>query len=121
LSLGRALDAGARRKKLVRSLRTAVRSGADHVIVSGDLTESGTPEQFEALADALHEVRIDPEHLTLVPGNHDAYAAPDAWARALEGPLRAWAMASATAPGKIVERGGLAILPLDVAFLPRST
>ena len=41
LSFGRALDAAARRRKLLRSLATAMRSGADHIVISGDLTESG--------------------------------------------------------------------------------
>jgi 3',5'-cyclic AMP phosphodiesterase CpdA len=116
LSFGRALDAAARRKKLLRSLRTAMRSGADHVVVSGDLTESGTEAQFEALAEVLDEAAIEPERLTLVPGNHDAYTAPDAWARALDGPLRRWALSSAREPGAILERGGLAILPVDCTF-----
>jgi 3',5'-cyclic AMP phosphodiesterase CpdA len=85
-------------------------------VVSGDLTESGTPEQFEVLAEALHEARVAPERITLVPGNHDAYTSPDAWARAIEGPLSAYRATAAEAPGKVVETGGLALLPLDMAF-----
>src|SRR5450432_2080609 len=77
LSFGRVLDAAARIRKLKTALCKALRSGADHVLVSGDLTESGTPEQFETLASVLDELRIDPERLTLVPGNHDAYTSHD--------------------------------------------
>jgi 3',5'-cyclic-AMP phosphodiesterase len=115
LSFGRVLDAAARVRKLMAALRKAVRSGADHVLVSGDLTESGTPEQFETLASVLAEARIDPDRLTLVPGNHDAYASKDGWARALEGPLRRYREHAATDAGKVVELGDVAVLPLDVA------
>lgn len=115
LSFGRALDAQARRRRLARSLRKAFASGADHVIVSGDLTESGTLAQYEAFAEVLHEVAAPPERITLVPGNHDAYAVPDAWKRALDGPLARYREGAAGEPGKIVERGGVAILPMDMA------
>jgi 3',5'-cyclic AMP phosphodiesterase CpdA len=115
LSIGRALDAAARVKKLMRSLRAALHCGADHIVVSGDLTESGTPEQFEALANVLHDVAIDPDRLTLVPGNHDAYTARDGWQRALDGPLHSYRHASAGPAGKIVERRGITILPMDMA------
>lgn len=115
LSFGRVLDAAARIRKLIAALRKAVRSGADHVLVSGDLTESGTPEQFETLASVLDELGIDPARLTLVPGNHDAYTSKDGWSKALEGPLRRYRAQAATDAGKVVELGDVAILPLDVA------
>ncbi len=52
--------------------------------------------------------------MTLIPGNHDVYTSPDAWRRALDGPLAAFKAGAAEAPGKIVERGDLVLLPLDV-------
>jgi 3',5'-cyclic AMP phosphodiesterase CpdA len=82
-------------------------------VITGDLTELGTPDQFEELAAVLHDARIDPDALVLVPGNHDVYTAADAWRRALAGPLRAFARAAAEAAGKVVERGDLAFLPID--------
>jgi 3',5'-cyclic-AMP phosphodiesterase len=116
LSFGRALDAQARVRRFRRALDTAKRSGADHLVVSGDLTESGTKEQFDVLAEALHGAPFRPERITLVPGNHDAYDAPDAWTGALDGPLAAYRATSAERPGKVVEVGGLVIVPLDMSF-----
>jgi len=116
LSFGRALDGPARVRKLARALSMARRNGADHVVVSGDLTESGTDAQFDVLAGVLEDAALDPGDVTLVPGNHDAYQAEDGWRRALAGPLRPYRDAGAAEPGKIVERGDVAILPLDVAI-----
>src|ERR1700722_16318484 len=55
LSFGRPLDAVGRRRKLGRALEAAHRIGANHVVVSGDLTEIGTPGEFETLAEILHD------------------------------------------------------------------
>jgi Icc protein len=116
LSFGRPLDADNRHRKLSRSLEAARRTGAHHIVLSGDLTEVGAPGEYEALAEVLHDSGIAPERLTLVPGNHDLYSAPDAWKWALQGPLAAFARTSASEPGKLVDVGGATILPLDVAF-----
>jgi 3',5'-cyclic AMP phosphodiesterase CpdA len=115
LSLGRPLDAPARRKKLARALAVAKRSGADHFVLSGDLTEVGAPREYESLAEALSEARLPASAVTLVPGNHDLYHSPDAWTKALEGPLAPWAESSAGAPGKVVERDNIVFMPVDVA------
>jgi len=115
-SFGRPLDAEARALKVLAAIGAAKARGADHFVFSGDLTELGTDGQFEALAELLHEARLDPDSVTLVPGNHDAYAAPDSWRRALDGPLAAFRRASADEPGKLVDASGLALLPLDVTF-----
>jgi Icc protein len=114
LSFGRALDAQTRDKKFRRGLGAARRAGAHHFVISGDLTEIGAPEEFESFAEALHDSGIEPERITLVPGNHDAYTTPTAWRWALEGPLRAFREGSADAPGKVVERKGVTFLPVDV-------
>ncbi len=115
VSAGRAVDAHARVHRLERALRAAARAGADHVVVSGDLTEVGAPGQFEAFAAVLHDSGIPPENVTLVPGNHDAYSSGEAWRRALEGPLRAYRGTAADQDGKVVDRGDVAFLPIDVA------
>jgi 3',5'-cyclic AMP phosphodiesterase CpdA len=114
LSIGRPLDAQERRRKLVRALEAAKRSGAGHFVISGDLTEIGAPEEFEAFAETLHDSKIDPDRVTLVPGNHDAYTSKEAWKSALEGPLAAFRAGASDEPGKIVERGDLCFVPLDV-------
>jgi 3',5'-cyclic AMP phosphodiesterase CpdA len=115
LSFGRPLDAVGRRRKLAHALSAARRVGADHIVISGDLTEIGAPGEFECVAESLHESGIAPERITLVPGNHDLYTSPDAWKTALEGPLAAYAPASAQAPGRVVEAAGVRFLPIDVA------
>jgi 3',5'-cyclic-AMP phosphodiesterase len=115
LSLGRALDVEGRARKFRRALAAAKRSGAEHFVISGDLTEVGTPEQYEAFASELHDAALEPDSITLVPGNHDAYTSGDAWRRALEGPLRAFASGAADEPGRVVDRGNVIILPIDVS------
>lgn len=112
LTLGRTVDAAARLHRARAALAAARSAGADHLVVTGDLTEDGTDAQLELVAELLHESGLDPERVTLVPGNHDGYADPASWRRALEGPLRAFA--DSCAPS--------AIVPLDDAFvLPLST
>lgn len=45
----------------------------DHIAVTGDLVNIALPSEFEQAARWL-EATAGPERLTLVPGNHDAYA-----------------------------------------------
>jgi Icc protein len=115
VSAGRAVDAPGRARKLERGLAAAALGGADHVVISGDLTEVGTPLQFEAFAEVLQSSGIPPENVTLVPGNHDAYSSGEAWKCALEGPLRAYRSTAADQAGKLVERGEVVLLPVDVS------
>ena len=115
VSLGRPIDPRSRAKKLTRALAAAKASGADHFVITGDLTEMGDATEFEHFASLLDEARIPEDALTLVPGNHDAYTSGAAWRRALEGPLKRWADASATNAGKLVMRGDVAFLPIDTS------
>jgi 3',5'-cyclic AMP phosphodiesterase CpdA len=115
VSIGRALDPVERKQKLSNALAAARNAGAQHFVISGDLTEMGTKKQYEALAETLHESHIQPWRITLVPGNHDAYDSPTAWRDALDGALRPWAMSSARNPGAVVDIGYACILPVDVA------
>jgi len=116
LSFGRPLDAVGRQRKLRRALRTAKQLGAHHVVVSGDLTEVGTPGEYETLAESLLDSKIPPERITLVPGNHDLYTSADAWRWALAGPLAAFARTSARQPGQALDVGGATLLPVDATF-----
>lgn len=113
VGLGRPIDPRGRAKKLSRALAAAKASGAEHVVISGDLTEIGDAREFEHFADVLYAARIPEDAVTLVPGNHDAYTTPAAWRRALGGPLKYWAKTSAAEPGRLVERDSFAILPID--------
>jgi 3',5'-cyclic AMP phosphodiesterase CpdA len=113
LSSGVPLDAEWRIRQAVFALQTAHRVGADHTIVTGDLTEDGDRAQFEVLAEVLYRSGLDPETVTLVPGNHDAYSERDAWSRALEGPLRAFRRTSS--PGAHTLLSAAVILPVSTA------
>ena len=116
VSLGRPIDPGARADKLARALAHAKAGGADHVVISGDLTEVGDPREFEAFAEVLHDARWPEGSITLVPGNHDVYTTRDAWAKAIRGPFAPFAAASAAAADaqpRVVERGNVVILPID--------
>ena len=51
--------------------------GPDQIVLTGDLTHLGLPEEFEMVRDYL--VRLGPpELISLSPGNHDSYA-PEPW------------------------------------------
>jgi 3',5'-cyclic AMP phosphodiesterase CpdA len=104
-----------RSRNVLRAIAAAKERGATHFVFTGDLTELGTPSQFEALAAVLYAAELDPERVTLVPGNHDAYTSADAWRHAMDGPLRPFRRASATGPGKVVDLGDAVVLPVDVA------
>jgi 3',5'-cyclic-AMP phosphodiesterase len=109
----RSLDPQARVRRLAQALEAAKRHGADHVVISGDLTEVGEECEFEQVAEVLHDAKLPEDSVTLVPGNHDAYTTSDAWAKAMRGPLARFAAASAAAAGKIVDRGPVVFLPID--------
>lgn len=114
VALGRrAVDPRARTRRLANALRLAKASRADHFVISGDLTEVGEEAEFEQFAEVLHDAELPEDSVTLVPGNHDAYSASQAWTRAMNGPLARFAAASAAAPGKVVERDHVAFFPLD--------
>ena len=58
LSFGRSLDAAWRRKAAARALRRALSFRPDHIVITGDLTEDGAPQQFEVLAAVLSVLAI---------------------------------------------------------------
>lgn len=117
VSLGRPVDPRLRAQKLLRSLGAAKASGADHVVITGDLTEMGDAREFEHFANLLDDAGMPEGGVTLVPGNHDAYTTNGAWRRALEGPLKRYASASAEGEGgKVVDRGEVVFLPIDTSY-----
>jgi 3',5'-cyclic AMP phosphodiesterase CpdA len=112
LTMVRPTDAARRRRRALDVLVAARRSGADHVLVTGDLTEDGVAAQFEILAEVLAESRLAPSRVTLLPGNHDAYDDGAAFERALRGPL---------APFAPTSTHGVPVMLRDVVILPLST
>jgi 3',5'-cyclic-AMP phosphodiesterase len=116
--MGRTNDPALRGKRLATALRAVKESGADHLVVSGDLTELGDEAEYELFAEVLSDSGIAAENITLIPGNHDMYTARDGWQRALGGPLAPWSDASARAGTEVhvVDRGDVAFVPLDVTI-----
>jgi len=114
LSLGRPLEPRERRQRVARALAEVRASGADHLVITGDLTEDGAPGQFEVLAGVLADSHIPPERITLVPGNHDAYDASGNYAAALAGPLRPYAPTSTI--GEPLAFRDVTVVPVSTAF-----
>lgn len=112
IAAGRPLDAEARYARAVRALKHANR--ADLLVLTGDLTESGSVAQFRTLTDALTEARIDPEQIVMIPGNHDRYGLPGAWESACDGPLSRYRLVARGAKGVYVQRQGLHLAAIDV-------
>jgi len=65
----------AERNAVVESRLLQVQSMApDHLILSGDLSQSGRAEEFHALASLLQHCGFSTsDRLTVLPGNHDLY------------------------------------------------
>ena len=114
LSFGRSLDPAERKKRVADALHEVRTSGADHLLVTGDLTEDEHLAQFEILAELLAESRIAPERITLVPGNHDAYVDGGTFFEAMRGPLRAYAPTSEI--GSVLRFRDCTIVPVSTAF-----
>ncbi|MEZ5827433.1 MAG: metallophosphoesterase [Hyphomicrobiales bacterium] len=52
--------------------RDLIEREPDHVAVTGDLVNLGLPEEYLRAAEWLHHLG-PPDHVTAIPGNHDAY------------------------------------------------
>ncbi|MCA1685322.1 MAG: metallophosphoesterase [Planctomycetia bacterium] len=57
---------------------------ADHVLITGDLTTTALPGEFQAARAALAELLLDSSRVTVVPGNHDRYTTGSVRHRAFE-------------------------------------
>src|SRR5262249_19541154 len=44
-----------------------------HILITGDLTTTALPGEFRAARAALADLLVDPDRVTIVPGNHDRY------------------------------------------------
>ena len=69
LTFGKPRSPATRRLRVRRLLDRALRAHADHLVITGDLTEDGTLGQFESLAGVLQDSGWPPSPVTLVPGN----------------------------------------------------
>jgi 3',5'-cyclic AMP phosphodiesterase CpdA len=99
-----------RHGRLLQALRRADASGADHLLLTGDLTANGHMSQFEELSQALFQSRFTVYDATLVPGNHDG--GPGRWVEALNRTqLRAFAPTSFD--GATTDKGDVVIAAVD--------
>jgi 3',5'-cyclic AMP phosphodiesterase CpdA len=92
-------------------------AGADHIAVTGDLTNLALPAEFAAARDWLERL-APPGRLTVVPGNHDATVAVP-WATGI-GSWQAWMTDDGAAPGAppfpfMRRRGPVAVIGLSSA------
>lgn len=93
--------------------------GPDHIVVTGDLTQIGLPEEFVQARDWLHELG-DARTVSVIPGNHDMYVA-ERWDRTFalwrdylaSDDSQEW---SAEAYPSLRVRGPVAIIGLNSAF-----
>ena len=95
LSYDRPLNAEDR----VERVRKALARARGHIVLTGDLTEDGTPEQFEVLAELLKPYT----DVTILPGNHDRYVR--GYDEALKGFNRG-----------PVDLGDVLLVPVDTTF-----
>lgn len=114
LTFGKPRSPATRRLRVRKLLDRALRAHADHLVITGDLTEDGTLGQFESLARVLDDSGWAPSRVTLVPGNHDVYSHPDAFREALLGPLRRYAATSEE--GSVISLPDACLVPLSTAF-----
>lgn len=96
-----------RADRFARALDAATASGAQHLLLTGDLTGHGRPAEWEGLARGLDRW---PEGATVVSGNHDG----PGFAQALAGSLRRFA-ATSSAP---VDLGAAVVVPVST-YYPR--
>jgi 3',5'-cyclic AMP phosphodiesterase CpdA len=63
------------RSSFVRAVARAIAaSKADHVVVTGDLTNLALETEFEAVRRIFDEdLRLSPNDVSIIPGNHDLY------------------------------------------------
>jgi 3',5'-cyclic AMP phosphodiesterase CpdA len=57
---------------------------ADHVLITGDLTTTALPAEFQAARAALADLLVESARVTVIPGNHDRYTTGSVRYRAFE-------------------------------------
>jgi 3',5'-cyclic AMP phosphodiesterase CpdA len=58
-------------------IRMILERKVDHIVLSGDIVSTGDPDDFYVAREILHRFGLlQPERLTVVPGNHDIFGGP---------------------------------------------
>jgi 3',5'-cyclic-AMP phosphodiesterase len=98
----------AQNARLRHGLNRAAESGADHLLLTGDLTSSGKRAEFEELAGCL--AGWPSARVTMVAGNHDGE--PSNWTRALS-ETRLNRFRSTSLPGTVTDLGDATIVAVS--------
>ena len=101
------------RTEILEALAADLRvQGADHIVVTGDITNFSLPEEFRRAAAWLESL-APADRISLVPGNHDALVAV-----AVHEGLGLWAAWTRAGDGWPVvhERDGVALIGLNSAL-----
>lgn len=96
----------------------------DHVVVTGDLTNLSLPTEFARARQALDSLKLGPQQVSVIPGNHDVYVWEARWLKYFERALGPYALGDAA-----VAEGRAEVLPTfpyvrvrgDVVFVACST
>ena len=59
--------------KLSRIVADMERRGADHLLISGDLTAYSTDAEFRVARETLADIADDRTRCSIIPGNHDRF------------------------------------------------
>ncbi|HLK41485.1 MAG TPA: metallophosphoesterase [Polyangiaceae bacterium] len=79
------------RSAYVRAIADEVaRTGIDHVVVTGDLSNLALETEFELARSLFEGMGLDASSLTVVPGNHDVYTRGSLRARRFEKYFAPW-------------------------------
>jgi len=70
---GRAKRYAQARPTLAQITRDMAVLGADHLLVTGDVTQYSTDWEFQGAREALGELGGDKRRCSVIPGNHDCY------------------------------------------------
>jgi 3',5'-cyclic AMP phosphodiesterase CpdA len=58
-------------------LETVLEEGADHIVITGDIVSTADPDDFYLAREIFSTFGLlDPDKLTVVPGNHDIFGGP---------------------------------------------
>lgn len=90
----------------------------DHVIVTGDITNLALEDEFRFARKAFDRIALGPDHVTVIPGNHDAYVAEGvaAFGAHFGGFARSDALFAGDEPWPVVRlRGDVAIIGLSTS------
>ena len=80
-----------RLERLESVMAYAAALDADHILITGDLTTTALPHEFDAAREALAPLLTVPERVTILPGNHDRYTRGAARAKAFEATFGSYA------------------------------